>query len=83
MTSLRALGFSLSLMLSTSAVIAAPVLRADITVSAPVVTVGDMFEDAGVLAEQPLFRSPLPGTTGSNENSPAISVAWRGGSLLA
>ena len=29
------------------------VLKADITVSAPVVTVGDMFEDAGVLARQP------------------------------
>jgi len=77
MTSLRALGFSLSLMLSTSAVIAAPVLRADITVSAPVVTVGDMFEDAGVLAEQPLFRSPLPGTTGNVDLNAVRSATAR------
>ncbi|MHB1111414.1 MAG: flagellar basal body P-ring formation chaperone FlgA, partial [Devosia sp.] len=27
-------------------------------------TVGDMFEDAGALAEKALFRAPLPGTTG-------------------
>lgn len=43
---------------------AAPTLKADIVVSAAVVTVGDMFEDAGTAAEQPLFRSPKPGTSG-------------------
>ncbi|MDP1730235.1 MAG: flagellar basal body P-ring formation chaperone FlgA [Devosia sp.] len=43
---------------------AAPVLRADITVISEIVTVGDMFDDAGVLAEKALFRAPLPGTTG-------------------
>ncbi|GLQ09009.1 hypothetical protein GCM10007913_09410 [Devosia yakushimensis] len=41
-----------------------PTLKADIAVSAAVVTVGDMFEDAGTAAEQPLFRSPKPGTSG-------------------
>ena len=65
MKTLRSIAIALSLTLSTGAVMAAPVLRADVTVSAPVVTVGDMFEDAGVMAEQPLFRSPLPGTTGN------------------
>lgn len=49
--------------LATSA-IAAPTLRDTITVIAPIVTVGDMFEDAGLLAEQALFRAPAPGTVG-------------------
>jgi flagella basal body P-ring formation protein FlgA len=43
---------------------AAPVLRADVTVVSNIVTVGDMFDDAGALAEKALFRAPLPGTTG-------------------
>lgn len=43
---------------------AAPVLRADVTVVSEIVTVGDMFEDAGALAERALFRAPLPGTAG-------------------
>ncbi len=44
--------------------IAAPILRDTITVISPIVTVGDMFEDAGLLAEQALFRAPAPGTVG-------------------
>lgn len=43
---------------------AAPVLKADILVTNPVVTVGDMFSDAGMAAEEALFRAPLPGTSG-------------------
>ncbi|KKC35504.1 hypothetical protein WH87_15660 [Devosia epidermidihirudinis] len=43
---------------------ATPVLKADILVNSPVVTVGDMFDDAGLSAESPLFRAPLPGTSG-------------------
>lgn len=43
---------------------AAPILKAEVTVTGAVVTVGDMFEDAGDLAATPLFRSPLPGTSG-------------------
>jgi flagella basal body P-ring formation protein FlgA len=50
--------------LAASAAVAAPVLRADITVISEIVTVGDMFEDPGALAERALFRAPLPGTTG-------------------
>jgi flagella basal body P-ring formation protein FlgA len=42
----------------------APVLRGDITVVSEIVTVGDMFEDAGPFTEKALFRAPLPGTTG-------------------
>jgi flagella basal body P-ring formation protein FlgA len=48
----------------SGAAIAAPVLRAEVTVADPLVTVGDMFADAGALAATPLFRAPAPGTTG-------------------
>lgn len=44
---------------------AEPVLRSEVTVNHPIVTVGDMFEDAGLLAEKALFRAPAPGTTGT------------------
>lgn len=43
---------------------ATPSLRPEVTVNAAIVTVGDMFEDAGALAELALFRAPQPGTTG-------------------
>jgi flagella basal body P-ring formation protein FlgA len=39
-------------------------LRASVSVTADVVTVGDFFENAGSLAERPLFRAPDLGTTG-------------------
>ncbi|MEO5806878.1 flagellar basal body P-ring formation chaperone FlgA [Devosia sp.] len=56
---------ALALTLVTSATaLATPVLKSEILVAAAVVTVGDMFDDAGLLAEEPLFRAPLPGTTG-------------------
>ena len=59
-------GLALATALSlTPAAIAAPALRANITVAAAVVTVGDMFEDPGLLAEKGLFRAPAPGTAGS------------------
>ncbi|MDB5542043.1 MAG: flagella basal body P-ring formation protein FlgA [Devosia sp.] len=51
-------------LLATSSALAAPTLRADVSVNHAVVTVGDMFEDAGLLAERALFRAPAPGTTG-------------------
>lgn len=44
--------------------LAAPTLRPEVNVVAPIVTVGDMFADAGEMAATPLFRAPLPGTTG-------------------
>jgi flagella basal body P-ring formation protein FlgA len=43
---------------------ATPSLRGEVTVNAAIVTVGDMFDDAGPLAERALFRAPAPGTTG-------------------
>ncbi len=64
----------LAVALSGGTSFAAPALKAEILVIAPVVTVGDMFDDAGALAEKPLFRSPLPGTTG-NVDLAAIRTA--------
>lgn len=61
-TILIGLGFLLAL---GTAAEAAPTLRAEVTVRSSIVTVGDMFDDAGVLAEQGLFRAPAPGTTGT------------------
>ncbi len=43
---------------------AAPVLKSQIMVTTPIVTVGDMFEGADLFAERPLFRAPEPGTAG-------------------
>jgi flagella basal body P-ring formation protein FlgA len=53
---------------------AAPVLKGQVVVTAAVVTVGDMFDAAGILAEQALFRAPAPGTTGSVP-LPAVAAA--------
>lgn len=77
MNTIRTFALTIGLALSTSAVSAAPVLKSDITVSTSVVTVGDMFEDAGVLAEQPLFRAPLPGTTGNVDLAAVRSATTR------
>jgi flagella basal body P-ring formation protein FlgA len=55
---------ALALLLLSSTAFAAPVLKREITVSGPIVTVGDMFDDAGLAAENPLFRAPKPGTSG-------------------
>lgn len=55
---------ALAFLLLTGTALSAPVLRSDITVSGPIVTVGDMFDDAGPAAESPLFRAPRPGTSG-------------------
>src|SRR5690242_5310415 len=58
---LLALGFML---LASTAAFATPALKGDITVIASIVTVGDMFDDAGALSETAIFRPPAPGTTG-------------------
>lgn len=70
---------ALIIALSTSCAFAAPVLRADISVVSPIVTVGDMFDDAGTLAEQPMFRAPRPGTTGTVDIDTIRAAAARAG----
>lgn len=47
------------------AALAEPVLRGDIVVDGAIVTVADMFADAGDMAGTGLFRAPAPGTTGT------------------
>lgn len=64
---------------ASSTAIAAPVLRAEVSVNHPVVTVGDMFEDAGLLAERALFRAPAPGTTGIVSLEAVRSAALKAG----
>jgi flagella basal body P-ring formation protein FlgA len=55
----------LTTLLLGATALAAPTLKGDITVNAAVVTVGDMFDEAGMSAEDALFRAPKPGTTGT------------------
>ncbi len=57
------LALTLSL-LGTTAAFAMPALKGDITVNTDIVTVGDMFDNAGELSETAIFRAPAPGTTG-------------------
>jgi flagella basal body P-ring formation protein FlgA len=49
-----------------------PVLKASAVVTGPLVTVGDLVENAGIIAKVPIFRAPELGTTGS---VPAAAVA--------
>lgn len=51
-------------LLSATTAFAAPVLKSEVSVNHPIVTIGDMFDDAGLLAETALFRAPAPGTIG-------------------
>lgn len=70
-------GFATALLAGTA--LAAPSLKADIVVSAAVVTVADMFEEPGAAAEQPLFRAPKPGTSGLVSLSDITAAAARAG----
>jgi flagella basal body P-ring formation protein FlgA len=54
----------LATLLSASAALAVPTLKGEITVNKAIVTIGDMFDDAGTLAETGIFMAPAPGTTG-------------------
>ena len=54
----------LATLLTASAALAMPTLRGDITVNKAIVTIGDMFEGAGSLAETGIFMAPAPGTSG-------------------
>jgi flagella basal body P-ring formation protein FlgA len=66
-------------MLSATTAFAAPVLKAEVSVNHPVVTVGDMFDDAGLLAETALFRAPAPGTAGMVSLEAVRAAATRAG----
>jgi flagella basal body P-ring formation protein FlgA len=49
-----------------------PVLKASAVVNGPLVTVGDLVENAGIIAKVPIFRAPDLGTTGT---VPAAAIA--------
>jgi len=61
---------------------ATPLLKTTVSVSAGVVTVGDMFSDAGNLASQPLFLAPAPGTSGSVDIDDVRVAAVKAGLAL-
>ena len=54
----------LATLLSASTAVAVPTLKGEITVNKAIVTIGDMFDDAGNYAETGIFMAPAPGTTG-------------------
>jgi len=54
--------------------LAAPALRANITVSSDVVRIGDVVENAGTAAQIAIFRAPDLGTTGSLPTQKLLSV---------
>jgi flagellar basal body P-ring formation protein FlgA len=54
--------------------LAAPTLRPSITVTADVVRVGDLVDNAGVAAQIPVYRSPDLGTTGVLPVAQVLSV---------
>ncbi|WFU75824.1 flagellar basal body P-ring formation chaperone FlgA [Bradyrhizobium sp. CB2312] len=55
-------------------VIAAPTLRASVTVTSDVVRVGDLIDNAGSTALTPVYRSPDLGTTGALPVAQVLSV---------
>ena len=54
--------------------IAAPTLRASVTVTSDVVRIGDLIENAGSAASIPVYRSPDLGTTGTLTATQVLSV---------
>jgi flagella basal body P-ring formation protein FlgA len=54
--------------------IAAPVLRANVTVTGDVVRIGDVIDNAGVAAQIAIYRAPDLGTTGTLPTAQVLSV---------
>src|SRR6266403_4707514 len=54
-------------------VIAAPVLRASVTVASDLVRIGDVIDNAGTSAQIAIYRAPDLGTTGSLPTAQVIS----------
>jgi flagella basal body P-ring formation protein FlgA len=54
--------------------IAAPVLRASVTVSGDVVRIGDVIDNAGTAAQIAIYRAPDLGTTGSLPTAQVLSA---------
>src|ERR1700737_1946282 len=54
--------------------VAAPVLRASVTVSGDVVRIGDVIDNAGASAQIAIYRAPDLGTTGTLPTAQVISA---------
>lgn len=65
MFSFKRSSLALAFSLAATAAHATPLLRGDVTVTAPIVTMGDLFDNAGATAETAIFRAPAPGTAGT------------------
>lgn len=74
-------GFALTVILATMLPLAAQqpparaVLRADVAVSRETVTIGDLLEVSGAIADMPVFRAPALGRTGTIQVSRVIEAA--------
>lgn len=79
MTFLSRLALVSALSLAAATAEAAPALRGNVTVTNQVVTVADMFDDAGALAESAIFSAPAPGTTGTVDLATIRAAAARVG----
>jgi flagella basal body P-ring formation protein FlgA len=55
-------GLALSLAVASAA--ERPILRSDVVVSDSIVRIGDLIENAGIVADVPIFRAPALGQTG-------------------
>ena len=56
-----------------------PRLKAEVTVTEAIVRIGDLIENAGLLADRPIFRAPDVGTTGQVEAWRVIETARQAG----
>src|SRR5215212_12043995 len=73
-TALLAAQASAALAQSSDAVIVSPVLRANVTVSAEVVRIGDVIDNAGTAAQIAIYRAPDLGTTGTLPSEQVLSA---------
>src|ERR1700724_2399230 len=73
-TALLAAGGATAYAQSSDDLLAAPVLRANVTVSGGVVRIGDVIDNAGTSAQIAIYRAPDLGTTGSLPTAQVISA---------
>jgi flagella basal body P-ring formation protein FlgA len=73
-TALLAASAAAALAQSGDGAIAAPVLRASVTVSGDVVRIGDVIDNAGTAAQVAIYRAPDLGTTGMLPTAQVISA---------
>jgi len=73
-TALFAANSAAALAQDADEVIAAPALRASVTVSGDVVRIGDVIDNAGTAAQIAIYRAPDLGTTGSLPTAAVLSA---------